>query len=208
MLSDEQRPPPFLCPPPIGDVWGSSGICDSGCVYCVEIRPLLVATIHRLPHRIIDSIRPTCGTVSPRDTFRIPSGPSKTAKVPSASRINQPGMVVGFVSGTGADLGLVSCAVSRGASPSFLGRGGAGLGFFSFSVFGCQRSRNGIAEPCSGAEFAFTTCRADQFEPRPHLACSFVRTYQASEGQTRQRETRPCPLSTKGGGMASRKPIR
>jgi hypothetical protein len=65
-------------------------------------------------------------------------------------------MVVGFVSGTGADLGLVSWAVLREVSPSFFARGSAGVGFFSFSVLGCLRSRNGIAEPCSAAEFALT----------------------------------------------------
>src|SRR3954452_16253864 len=103
--------------PPIpvsGDGWALLAFCDSGCSYCVEIRPLLVATIHRLPHRIIESIRPTSGTVSPRDTFRVPLGPSKTAKVPSVSLMNQPGIVVGLVSGTGAGLDLVSWAVLRG----------------------------------------------------------------------------------------------
>src|SRR4051812_34660521 len=82
---------PSLCPATVGALLA---FCDSGCSYCVEIRPLLVATIHRLPHRIIESIRPTSGTVSRRDTFRVPLGPSKTAKVPSVSLMNQPGIVV------------------------------------------------------------------------------------------------------------------
>ena len=41
----------------------------------------------------MDSIFPTLGTMSPRVTFRMPFGPSKTGTV-------QPSMVVGLVSGT------------------------------------------------------------------------------------------------------------
>ena len=69
--------------------------------YGVEIRPLLVATIHRLPHRTINSTRPTPGTVSPRFTLQMPFGPSKTAVPLVTSRSIQPSMVVGLVSGTG-----------------------------------------------------------------------------------------------------------
>ena len=69
--------------------------------YGVEIRPLLVATIHRLPHRTIDSTRPTPGTVSPRFTRQMPFGPSKTAVPSMTSRSIQPPMVVGLVSGNG-----------------------------------------------------------------------------------------------------------
>jgi hypothetical protein len=69
--------------------------------YGVEIKPLLVATIHRLPQRTIDSTRPTPGTVSPRFTLQMPFGPSKTAVPLVTSRSIQPSMVVGLVSGTG-----------------------------------------------------------------------------------------------------------
>ena len=74
--------------------------------YGVVIRPLLVATIHRLPHRTIESTLPTPGTVSPRVALTMPSGPSKTTAPPTTSRIVQPGMVVGRVSGVGVVLGL------------------------------------------------------------------------------------------------------
>src|SRR5436309_8596695 len=72
--------------------------------YRVEIRPLLVATIQRLPQRTIESIFPTPGTVSPRIAFHTPFGPSNTAVPPLTSRRVQPSMVVGLVSGTGAGL--------------------------------------------------------------------------------------------------------
>ncbi len=39
--------------------------------YGVEIRPVLVATIRRLPHRKIETILPTPGTVSPRVTRQV-----------------------------------------------------------------------------------------------------------------------------------------
>jgi hypothetical protein len=70
--------------------------------YRVEIRPLLVATIHRSPHRTMDSIRPTPGTVSPGFAVQTPFGPSKTASPLVTSRTLQPSMMVGLVSGTGA----------------------------------------------------------------------------------------------------------
>src|SRR4029453_7806148 len=68
------------------------------------MRPLLVATIQRLPQRTIESIFPTPGTVSPRIAFHTPFGPSKTAVPPLTSRIVHPSIVVGLVSGTGAGL--------------------------------------------------------------------------------------------------------
>src|SRR5215470_8248446 len=71
-------------------------------LYRVEIRPLLVATIQRLPQRTIESIFPTPGTVSPRVALHTPFGPSRTAAPSRTSRRVQPSMVVGFVSGTGA----------------------------------------------------------------------------------------------------------
>jgi hypothetical protein len=86
--------------------------------YRVEIRPLLVATIQRLPQRTIESIFPTPGTVSPRDAFQIPLGPSRTAVPPLTSRIVQPSIVVGLVSGTG--VGLVETCVLSAAGPAAL----------------------------------------------------------------------------------------
>ena len=84
--------------------------------YRVEIRPLLVATIQRLPQRTIESIFPTPGTVSPRVAFQMPLGPSRTAVPPLTSRIVQPSIVVGLVSGTG--VGLVETFVRSAASPA------------------------------------------------------------------------------------------
>jgi hypothetical protein len=71
--------------------------------YDVEISPLLVATIRRLPHRKIETTLPTPGTVSPRVTRNVPLGPSNTAVPFITSRSVQPSMVVGLVSGTGAN---------------------------------------------------------------------------------------------------------
>jgi hypothetical protein len=71
--------------------------------YGVEISPLLVATIRRLPHRKIEMTLPTPGTVSPRVTRNVPLGPSNTAVPFITSRSVQPSMVVGLVSGTGAN---------------------------------------------------------------------------------------------------------
>jgi hypothetical protein len=73
--------------------------------HCVVIRPLLVATIQRLPQRTIESIFPKPGTMFPRVTFTGPLGPSKMTVPPITSRTVQPGMVVGRVSGVGAGLG-------------------------------------------------------------------------------------------------------
>ena len=72
--------------------------------YGVEIRPLLVATIRRFPQRKIDSTLPTPGIMSPLDTLRMPSGPSKIAVPLATSRSVQPSIVVGFVSGVGVSL--------------------------------------------------------------------------------------------------------
>src|SRR5215475_3151565 len=73
--------------------------------HCVVIRPLLVATIQRLPQRTIESILPKPGTVLPRVTFRVPLGPSRTAVPPTTSWTFQPGMVVGRFSGVGTGFG-------------------------------------------------------------------------------------------------------
>ena len=87
--------------------------------YGVEIRPLLVATIRRLPHRKIDSIFPTPGTVSPRVTRQVPLGPSNTAVPFITSRSVQPSMVVGLVSGTGAN--FTGACRSRALGPIDVG---------------------------------------------------------------------------------------
>src|ERR1700736_986618 len=92
--------------------------------YRVEIRPLLVATIQRLPQRTIESIFPTPGTVSPGVAFQMPLGPSKTAVPPLTSRTVHPSMVVGLVSGTG--MGLVETFVRSTA----VGPGGLVFCFF------------------------------------------------------------------------------
>jgi len=70
------------------------------------INPLLVATIQRLPQSTTESIFPSIGTVSPRATFHVPSGPCKLA-MPLLTLVTvQPGIVVGLVSGTGMRLRL------------------------------------------------------------------------------------------------------
>ena len=86
-------------------------------IYRVEIRPLLVATIQRLPHRTIESIFPMLGMVSPWFALHTPFGPSKTAVFPLTSRITHPAMVVGFVSATavGLDKSVRATAVRCGA---------------------------------------------------------------------------------------------
>src|SRR4029079_11110621 len=75
--------------------------------FWVEIRPLLVATIQRLPQRTTDSMRPIPGTVSPCAAGQTPPGPSSTAVPPTTSRIVQPSIVIGLVSGAGAGLGRI-----------------------------------------------------------------------------------------------------
>ena len=76
-----------------------------GANYRVEIKPVLVATIQRLPQRTMESIFPTPGTTPPRVTLQIPFGPSKMAVPPITSRTVQPSIVVGLVSATA--MGLV-----------------------------------------------------------------------------------------------------
>jgi hypothetical protein len=75
--------------------------------FCVEIRPLVVATIQRLPQRTIESILPTPGTLSPCVALQTPPGPSKMTVPPTTSRIVQPSIVVGLVSGIAVGLGKV-----------------------------------------------------------------------------------------------------
>src|SRR3954471_15733067 len=86
-----------------GAVWRCS--LPTGNQFWVEIRPLLVATIQRLPQRTTDSTRPIPGTVSPCAARQTPPGPSSMAVPPTTSRIVQPSIVVGLVSGAGAGLG-------------------------------------------------------------------------------------------------------
>jgi hypothetical protein len=59
----------------------------------VEISPLLVATMKRLPQRTIESTLPTLGTVCPGITLQMPFGPSNSAVPLATSRSFQPGMV-------------------------------------------------------------------------------------------------------------------
>src|SRR5262249_48029191 len=80
--------------------------------FWVEIRPLVVATIQRLPQRTIESIRPIPGTVSPCAARQAPLGPSSTTVPPTTSRIVQPSIVVGRVSATAT--GLAAAARRRG----------------------------------------------------------------------------------------------
>src|SRR3954452_4728819 len=88
-----------------GAVWRCSLSTDNQ--FWVEIRPLLVATIQRLPQRTTDSTRPIPGTVSPCAARQTPPGPSSTAVPPTTSRIVQPSIVVGLDSGAGAGLGRI-----------------------------------------------------------------------------------------------------
>jgi len=69
--------------------------------FWVEIRPRVVATIQRLPQRTTDSIRPIPGTLSPWAALNAPVGPSSTTVPPTTSRMVQPSIVVGRVSGAG-----------------------------------------------------------------------------------------------------------
>src|SRR5688572_2352774 len=73
------------------------------------MRPLEVETIHRLPHRTIESTFPTPGTVSPCVALHTPPGPCKTTVLPTTSRIIHPSTVRGLVSATGADTVLPRC---------------------------------------------------------------------------------------------------
>src|SRR5215471_2109565 len=70
-------------------------------IHGVEISPLLVATMKRLPQRTIESTLPTLGTVCPGITLQTPFGPSNTAVPLVTSRSVRPGMLVGLVSGVG-----------------------------------------------------------------------------------------------------------
>ena len=87
--------------------------------YGVEIKPLLVATIKRLPQRTIESTLPTPGTVCPGVTFQTPFGPSMTAVPLTTSRSVQPSIVVGLVSGVSFPTSFTVApveAVRRGAT--------------------------------------------------------------------------------------------
>src|SRR5271165_4690934 len=82
------------------------GRCRAGRAHWLVIKPLLVETIQRLPHRTIESTVPSPGTVSPRAAFQTPLGPCNTAVPFATSRTTQPSMVVGFVSGNGTGNGF------------------------------------------------------------------------------------------------------
>src|SRR6516164_6965760 len=88
--------------------------------YGVEIKPLLVATINRLPQRTIDSTLPTPGTICPGVTFQTPLGPSITAVPSTTSRSVQPSIVVGLVSGMGVSVVRVRISFTVTPVESFL----------------------------------------------------------------------------------------
>jgi hypothetical protein len=111
------------------------------------MRPVLVATIHRPPHRVIESIRPISGTISPRTTVRVPFGPCNIAVAPSACRIIQPGIVVGLVSGTGAARAALFSENNLDADDVFCGRR---------SVFCFGRSTDRLA--CATSALALPGC--------------------------------------------------
>src|SRR5262249_14665930 len=106
----------------------------------------VVATIQRLPQRTTESIRPIPGTISPCAARQAPLGPSSTTVPPTTSRIVQPSIVVGRVSGTATGLAaagamlfvvngsllapaLASCGLRERSCPRFkpLGPGPAAL---------------------------------------------------------------------------------
>src|SRR5262249_620720 len=95
VISAERRAQPAIAP-----AYGTRGsnplLIENQ--FWVEIRPLVVATIQRLPQRTIESIRPIPGTVSPCAARQAPLGPSSTTVPPTTSRIVQPSIVVGRVS--------------------------------------------------------------------------------------------------------------
>src|SRR5262249_34061410 len=62
--------------------------------FLVEIRPLVVATIQRLPQRTIESILPISGTVSPCAARQTPLWPSSTTVPPPTPRIVPPSVRV------------------------------------------------------------------------------------------------------------------
>jgi hypothetical protein len=96
--------------------------CQSTRPYGVEIKPLLVATIKRLPQRTIDSTLPTPGTICPGVALQTPLGPSNTAVPFTTSRSVQPSMVLGRVSGVGVS--FVSVRTSFTVAPvEAVGRG-------------------------------------------------------------------------------------
>jgi hypothetical protein len=94
--------------------------CQPTTPYGVEIKPLLVATIKRLPQRTIDSTLPTPGTVCPGVTFQTPFGPSITAVLSTTSRSVQPSIVVGLVSGVGVSFVRVRTSFTVAPVESFL----------------------------------------------------------------------------------------
>ena len=106
----------------------STGVCGVGNgprtgrvadTYGVAIKPEVVETTQRLPHRTTESMRPTPGTVSPRITFRTPLGPWRTIASPRTSRTTQPSMVIGRVSGTaGAPVRVRSAPVGANCLPA------------------------------------------------------------------------------------------
>src|SRR5262249_26569015 len=138
----------------------------------VEIRPLVVATIHRLPQRTIESIRPTPGTVSPCAARQAPLGPSSTTVPPATSRIVQPSIVVGRVSGTAAGLGkaFVRSCVVVAADPMLLVVDG--------SLWAAAFARRGLRER-SCQRLTALASEAAALAAAPAIACRSVLAAQA-----------------------------
>jgi hypothetical protein len=138
---------------------------------CVEIRPLVVATIQRLPQRTIESIRPTPGTVSPCAARQAPLGPSSTTVPPATSRIVQPSIVVGRVSDI-AGLGetLVRSCVAAAADAMLLVVDG--------SLLAAVLARRGLRER-SCQRLMGLAPEAAAFAAAPAIACRSVLAAQA-----------------------------
>src|SRR5262249_15390146 len=106
--------------------------------FWVEMRPLVVATIQRLPQRTIESIRPIPGTVSPCAARQAPLGPSSTTVPPTTrpswtpTAPSGPADVRGPASGPAAAPPLAGPPARRGAGvvvgQGFLGARGGGDG--------------------------------------------------------------------------------
>jgi hypothetical protein len=138
--------------------------------YGVEIKPLLVATIKRLPQRTIESTLPTPGTVCPGVTFQTPFGPSMTAVPSTTSRSVQPSIVVGLVSGVG-----VSFRASFTVAPVEAVRRGATIE----SLLASRDSGAALTDFVEAADMlGFCGASADAFRaiPRTIVSCICIRS--------------------------------
>jgi hypothetical protein len=136
--------------------------------YGVEIKPEVVETIQRPPHRTTESMRPTPGTVSPRITLRTPFGPCRIIASPRTSRTIQPSMVIGRVSGTGWRTASRSIVPDRERLPACLRvrfdcirecRDGLSSGWYSDGSVWCNYSRSRILRRAQDRRYC-PCCRA------------------------------------------------